>query len=51
MVELDNITANEVAALLARVVPRGQTEADRLAALIRHLSRAPLRHDRDILGG
>ncbi len=50
MVELSAAVGNEVAAYLARVVPRSQDEADRLAHLIRHLSRAPLPHDRDLLG-
>ena len=50
MVELSNAVGNEIAALLARVVPRGHEEADRLSDLIRHLSRAPLPHDRDLLG-
>lgn len=49
MIELSAAVGNEIAALLARVVPRGQEEADRLADLIRLVSRAPLRHDRDIL--
>ena len=51
MVELTNAEGSEIATFLARVVPRGHEEADRLAALIRYVSRAPLRHDRDILGG
>jgi hypothetical protein len=48
--ELSSAEANEVAGYLTRVVPRGHEEADRLAELIRRLTRAPLLHDRDLLG-
>jgi hypothetical protein len=49
MHELTNADGNEVAGYLARVVPRTHDEADRLAVLIRWLSRSPLPHDRDLL--
>ena len=50
MHELTNADGNEIAGYLARVVPRTHDEADRLAVLIRWLSRSPLPHDRDLLG-
>lgn len=50
MRELDNSVSNEIAAYLARVVPRGQDEADRLEQLVRWLSTRPLPHGRDVLG-
>lgn len=48
MTELTAAEANEVAALLARVVPRGHEEADRIELFVRRLTRRPLPHGHDL---
>jgi hypothetical protein len=49
VVNLTQREADEIAGMLARVVPRGQDEADQLERVIRRLSVRPLVHGANLM--